>query len=135
MHIRPRAAARRTHRRFCRNCGRLALRSCSLTPIRSLLLLLALVSLVGMPYTVLMPIFADTVLHGGAHTLGFLMAASGVGALVGGTAAGDAEERWSDWGRVIVTAATVFRRSADRLRSFALAAAVAADPAVHRLWR
>ena len=51
-------------------------------PIRSLLLLLALVSLVGMPYTVLMPIFAGSVLHGGPHTLGFLMAAAGVGALV-----------------------------------------------------
>ncbi|PWU01860.1 MAG: MFS transporter [Terriglobia bacterium] len=49
-------------------------------PIRSILLLLALVSLVGMPYTVLMPIFASDILHGGAHTLGFLMAASGVGA-------------------------------------------------------
>ena len=50
-------------------------------PIRAILLLLALVSLVGMPYTVLMPIFAGSVLHGGAHTLGFLMAASGVGAV------------------------------------------------------
>lgn len=52
-------------------------------PIRSILLLLALVSLVGMPYTVLMPDFAASVLHGGPHTLGFLMAASGVGALTG----------------------------------------------------
>jgi MFS family permease len=52
------------------------------TPIKSLLLLLALVSLVGMPYSVLMPIFADRILHGGPHTLGFLMTASGVGALV-----------------------------------------------------
>src|ERR1700680_4063202 len=52
-------------------------------PIRSILLLLALVSLVGMQYTVLMPIFAAQVLHGGAHTLGFLMGASGVGALMG----------------------------------------------------
>jgi MFS family permease len=51
-------------------------------PIRSLLLLLALSSLVGMPYTVLMPIFASRILHGGAHTLGFLMAASGAGALL-----------------------------------------------------
>jgi MFS family permease len=50
-------------------------------PIRAILLLLALVSLVGMPYMVLMPIFAGSVLHGGAHTLGFLMAASGVGAV------------------------------------------------------
>jgi MFS family permease len=56
------------------------------TPIRSILLLLALVSLVGMPYTVLMPIFAGTVLHGGPHTLGFLMGASGVGALTGAIA-------------------------------------------------
>jgi len=52
-------------------------------PIRSILLLLALVSLVGMPYTVLMPIFAGQVLHGGPHTLGFLMGASGVGAVAG----------------------------------------------------
>src|SRR5581483_5039974 len=52
-------------------------------PIRSILLLLALVSLVGMPYTVLMPIFASQILHGGPHTLGYLMAAAGVGALAG----------------------------------------------------
>jgi MFS family permease len=52
-------------------------------PIRSVLLLLVLLSLVGMPYTVLMPIFAGPVLHGDAHTLGFLMAAAGVGALTG----------------------------------------------------
>ncbi len=51
-------------------------------PIRSVLLLLALISLVGMPYTVLMPIFAGSVLHGGPHTLGFLMGAAGVGALI-----------------------------------------------------
>lgn len=51
--------------------------------IRSILLLLALVSLMGMPYTVLMPVFAANILHGGPHTLGFLMAASGVGALAG----------------------------------------------------
>jgi MFS family permease len=54
-----------------------------LMPIRALLGLLALVSLVALPYTVLMPIIATRVLHGGAHTLGFLMAASGLGALVG----------------------------------------------------
>jgi MFS family permease len=52
-------------------------------PIRSLLLLLGLVSLVGMPYTILMPVFASDILHGDAHTLGFLMASSGVGALAG----------------------------------------------------
>jgi MFS family permease len=52
-------------------------------PIRSILLLLALISLMGMPYSVLMPIFAATILHGGAHTLGFLMGAVGIGALIG----------------------------------------------------
>jgi MFS family permease len=66
-------------------------------PIRMLLLLLGLVSLVGMPYTVLMPVFADRILHGGASgvaaflhakdpgavRLGVLMGATGVGALLG----------------------------------------------------
>ncbi len=66
-------------------------------PIRSLLLLLGLISAVGMPYSVLMPIFADKILHRGgqemasligshdlgAVRLGILMGASGVGALLG----------------------------------------------------
>ncbi|MFN2532681.1 MAG: MFS transporter [Pyrinomonadaceae bacterium] len=52
-------------------------------PVRALLLLLGLVSLMGMPYAVLMPIFADRILHGGAGGLGILMGASGVGALIG----------------------------------------------------
>ena len=51
--------------------------------IRSILLLLALISLVGMPYTVLMPVMANEVLHGGPNTLGILMASTGVGALIG----------------------------------------------------
>jgi MFS family permease len=51
-------------------------------PIRTILLLLAAVSLMGAPYTVLLPIFAGKILQGGAHTLGFLTGASGVGALV-----------------------------------------------------
>jgi MFS family permease len=50
--------------------------------IRSILLLLGLVNMVGMPYSVLAPIVAGTVLHGNANTLGLLMGASGVGALV-----------------------------------------------------
>jgi MFS family permease len=50
-------------------------------PIRTILLLFALVSLMGMPFMVLMPIFAAQVLKGGPHTLGFLMAAMGVGSL------------------------------------------------------
>jgi MFS family permease len=51
--------------------------------IRALLLLLALVSLVGMPYSVLMPIFADKILDVGARGLGILMGATGIGALIG----------------------------------------------------
>jgi MFS family permease len=51
-------------------------------PIRTILMLFAVVSLMGMPFVVLMPIFAKVVLRGGAHTLGFLMAAMGLGALV-----------------------------------------------------
>jgi MFS family permease len=52
-------------------------------PIKYILLLLALVSLLGMPYAVLMPVFARDVLHGGPNTLGFLLGATGVGALTG----------------------------------------------------
>ena len=52
-------------------------------PIRSILLIIALLSLAGMPYSVLMPVFARKILNGGAHTLGFLVGAIGVGALCG----------------------------------------------------
>lgn len=52
-------------------------------PIRALLLLLGLVSLVAMPYSVLMPVFAAKILHGGARGLGILMGSTGVGALLG----------------------------------------------------
>ena len=55
-------------------------------PIRALLLLLGLVSLMGMPYAVLMPIFADQILHGGARGLGLLMGGAGLGALAGALA-------------------------------------------------
>jgi len=58
---------------FARNTG----------PIWAILLLLGVVSFVGMPYTVLMPVFADQILHGGARGLGILMGATGVGALLG----------------------------------------------------
>jgi MFS family permease len=53
------------------------------TPVRALLLLLGLVSLMGMPYSVLMPVIADRVLHGGPNAYGVLLSASGVGALAG----------------------------------------------------
>jgi MFS family permease len=52
-------------------------------PIRSILLLVALASVAGVPYVALMPVFARDVLHGGSHTQGFLMSAVGLGALTG----------------------------------------------------
>ncbi|HXM45563.1 MAG TPA: MFS transporter [Bryobacteraceae bacterium] len=52
-------------------------------PIHHLLILLGILSATGMPFAVLMPIFADRILHGGAKGLGILMGASGVGALAG----------------------------------------------------
>ncbi|HEX2974266.1 MAG TPA: MFS transporter, partial [Tepidisphaeraceae bacterium] len=52
-------------------------------PIRTVLIVASIVSIMGMSYTVLMPVFATQVLHGGSQTLGFLMASSGIGALVG----------------------------------------------------
>ena len=53
------------------------------TPIHHLMILLGILSVTGMPFAVLMPIFADQILHGGARGLGVLMGASGVGALAG----------------------------------------------------
>ena len=53
-----------------------------MAPIRALLMLLGLVSLMGMPYTVLMPVFAEKILGGGPNAYGLLMSAAGVGALV-----------------------------------------------------
>jgi MFS family permease len=52
-------------------------------PIRAILMLIALVSLVATPYAVLMPIFAKNILHGNARTLGILMGAAGLGAMTG----------------------------------------------------
>ncbi len=50
-------------------------------PIRTVLLSFAIISFIGVPYTVLMPVFATKILHGGPHTLGFLMGAAGVGSV------------------------------------------------------
>jgi MFS family permease len=52
-------------------------------PIKHLILLLGTVSLMGMSYSVLMPVFAKEILHGDSHTYGFLMGAAGFGALLG----------------------------------------------------
>jgi MFS family permease len=53
------------------------------TPMRAILSLVALVSLVGLPYSVLVPVYAKDILHGGADTLGYLMGSTGAGALTG----------------------------------------------------
>ena len=52
-------------------------------PIRSILILVASVSLVAASYTLLMPVFAEDILHGGPRVFGYLMSATGVGALAG----------------------------------------------------
>lgn len=52
-------------------------------PIKSVLILLGLMSLIGMPFMVLMPVVAVEILHGDSHTLGFLLGTAGFGALVG----------------------------------------------------
>ncbi len=54
-----------------------------LIPMRNILIYLSIASLIGMSFPVLMPIYAKEILHGGAQTLGFLMSASGIGALIG----------------------------------------------------
>jgi MFS family permease len=81
--------------------------SFSFPPIRAILMLIGLVSLVGMPYTVLVPIFATNILKGGSETLGFLMAASGCGALVSAVYL-SARASVLGLGRIIATAPAVF---------------------------
>jgi MFS family permease len=76
-------------------------------PIRTVLLLLALVSMMGMPYTVLMPAVAVKLLHGDSHTLGWLMTASGFGAL-GGAVYLASRASVVGLGRAIAVATTVF---------------------------
>ncbi len=76
-------------------------------PIRYLLLLVAIVSLVGMPYAILMPIFAGQILGGGPSTLGFLMAAAGTGALIG-TLYLAARKSVAGLGRIVVIGAATF---------------------------
>ncbi|HET6934780.1 MAG TPA: MFS transporter, partial [Candidatus Angelobacter sp.] len=76
-------------------------------PVRDVLLLLCVASLMGMPYMVLMPIFAGRILHGGPHTLGFLMGSTGVGALTGAVILA-ARKSVLGLGRVIPLASAAF---------------------------
>ncbi len=76
-------------------------------PIRAILLLTAFVSLTGVSYSILMPVFATEVLHGGARLLGFLMGISGVGALAGALFLA-ARRTVVGLGRIIVISGMVF---------------------------
>jgi predicted MFS family arabinose efflux permease len=76
-------------------------------PIRSALLLVAIVSMAGTPYTVLMPAIAAQVLHGGPNTLGLLMTGTGVGALIGALYLAQ-RESVVGLGRIIMWASAVF---------------------------
>jgi MFS family permease len=76
-------------------------------PIRVILLLVATVSLLGVPFTVLLPVVATEVLGGGPRTLGVLMAANGLGALSGALYLAS-RQTVRGLGRVILIAATTF---------------------------
>ncbi len=77
------------------------------SPIRHLLILLGIVSLMGMSYSVLMPVFAKEILKGDSHTYGFLMGAAGVGALLGAIFLAS-RETVLKLGRIIPSAAILF---------------------------
>jgi MFS family permease len=77
------------------------------SPIKHLILLLGLVSLMGMSYSVLMPVFAKEILHGGSHTYGFLMGAAGFGALLGAIFLAS-RETVLKLGRIVPAAAILF---------------------------
>lgn len=76
-------------------------------PIKHLILLLGLVSMMGMSYSVLMPVFAKEILHGGSHTYGFLMGAAGFGALLGALFLASRESVLK-LGRIVPLAAILF---------------------------
>ncbi len=76
-------------------------------PIRAIILVVAIMSLVGMPFSVLMPAFARDVLGGNANTLGFLMGASGIGALAGALYLAPRKSAVG-LGKVIIGAAVIF---------------------------
>ena len=102
-------------------------------PIRVLLLLLALVSVVGMPYSVLMPIFAKQILGGGPSTLGLLVTASGVGAL-GGALLLAFRRSVLGLGQADRLCRGAFWPGADRLFPLPLAVAVDGLPGLERIW-
>lgn len=76
-------------------------------PIKHLLVLLGIVSLMGSSYQVLMPVFAKEILHGNSSTFGFLMGAAGVGALAGAIFLAS-RETIIKLGRIIPAASAMF---------------------------
>lgn len=82
MHLTPRVIER-TKAKFSADLGAGFRYVAEFKPIRAILLLLALTSFTGIPYAVLMPVFASQVFNGGPHTLGILMGSAGIGALSG----------------------------------------------------
>jgi MFS family permease len=77
------------------------------TPVRAMLVLLTVANLLGMPYQVLLPVFATDRLHGDAHTLGRLTAASGVGAILGALYLAS-RDRIVGFGRILVLSTVLF---------------------------
>src|SRR5262249_560589 len=78
-------------------------------PIKTLLALVALISLFGVPYTVLLPVYVREVLHGGPEVLGLVLAAPGVGAVTGALLLASRSEvlgllRWIAWAPGLVGA-------------------------------
>lgn len=95
-------------------------------PVRALLLLIGAVSFTALPYTVLMPLFADQVLHAGARGLGILMGASGIGALLGSLALAT-RSSVKGLGRWIAIACAIFGATLSAFalsRSFVLSSAL-----------
>jgi len=107
MRLAPRPQCRKQRRHVYQELREGFVYAFGFAPIRSILLLLALVSLTGMPYSVLVPVFAKQVLQGGAHTFGFLMTAAGGGALAG-TVYLASRKSVLGLGRLIVLSAVLF---------------------------
>jgi len=106
MRLRP-GAVRRRGQRMLQNMGEGFHFAWGFTPVRAVLILIMVVSIMAVPFTVLMPVFATDVLHGGPDTLGFLTASQGVGALVGALFLAQ-RDTVRGLGRVIAIAALIF---------------------------
>ncbi len=103
----PKREARKTDKKILAELKEGLVYTYTFAPIRYILMLLALVSLVASPYVVLMPVFARDILHGNSMTLGFLMAASGIGAISGALFLA-ARKSIIGIGRIIPAAAATF---------------------------